>query len=127
MANDSRQEPHLRRAAVFELFRNLQTEVPLSLGRVGEALDGPTWLADREIAVIDSVGGKLPVKWSSNDTIVAISVFPRLSDDGSVWTAYMRIEGHHRRSEIADCLRKPGRKRAAATALVIELALSPAI
>jgi hypothetical protein len=74
-----------------------------------------------------ALGGKLPLTWSPTDTIVAISVFPALIDDGSVWTVYLRVAGEHKRSDIATCLRERGGKTSAARATVVELAMSPSI
>jgi hypothetical protein len=123
IANDPGNAKDRRRAAVFELFRQLQP--PLALGDVGRALERPAWLADDDVAIIDRVGGKLPVTWNQHDTIVVLRVLPEPNDEGPVWTVYLHIEGKHERREVAACLDNGG-DGPAANATIVELALSPA-
>jgi hypothetical protein len=123
IANDPRNAKERRRAAVFELFRQLHP--PVALGDVGRALERPTWLTDDDVAIIDGVGGKLPVTWNDHDTIVALRVLSDLTHEGPVWTVYLRIEGKHEGRDVAACLRKGGDGGPAANATIVELALSP--
>jgi hypothetical protein len=82
-----------RRRAVVALFR--RHVVPgTTLADLARALDDPAWLRDDDFSVVDVLGGKIPVSWTSEDTVLALGVLPELSDESSRgWAIYLRLGG----------------------------------
>jgi hypothetical protein len=125
IANDEKYSQDHRRRAVYELFqRHIHSGMTLAV--MAELLDDPTWLKDEDITMVTMVGGKLPVKWSMEDTIFILHIFPGLPDrQYAHWAAYIKISGKVERQSIVDVLRGRPVEPAAARATVLEIGLVP--
>lgn len=72
-----------------------------TLAELGELLDAASWLRDEDVVRVEALGGKLPVSWSPDATVVAIAV-PR---GGAL---YLVVEGELSAAEVAAGLRGAG-------------------
>jgi hypothetical protein len=90
IANDSAYGMVHRRYCIFQLFKR---HVPpgSKLSELYPRLNGPKWLRDEDVAIFGTLGGKIPVKWTFEDTVFCLRVFPDLP--GDVWAIYLRISG----------------------------------
>ena len=91
--------PDRRRRAVVELFRR-QVQPGMTLADLARVLDDPAWLRDDDLSVVDVLGGKIPVSWTLEDTVLVLGVLPSLPDDPA-WSIYLRVAG---KLELADVL-----------------------
>jgi hypothetical protein len=99
IAGSDAYSPDRRRRAVVELFRR-HVKVGMTLAELARVLDDPAWLRDDDLSVVEVLGGKIPVAWTHEDTVLVLGVLPGLPDDPS-WAIYLRVAG---RVELADVL-----------------------
>jgi hypothetical protein len=99
VAGSDDHSPDSRRRAVVELFRRHATP-GTTLAELARALDDPAWLRDEDLSVVEVLGGKIPVSWTLEDTVLVLGVLPGLPDDPS-WAIYLRVAG---KVELADVL-----------------------
>ena len=99
IAGSDAYSPDRRRRAVVELFRR-HVKVGMTLAELARVLDDPAWLRDDDLSVVEVLGGKIPVTWTHEDTVLVLGVLPELPDDPS-WAIYLRVAG---RIELADVL-----------------------
>lgn len=125
IANDGRYNPDHRRRAVYELIsRHLKRG--MTLAELAVLLDNPTWLRDEDVSLVTVVGGRLPVRWSAEDTIFILHIFPDLSDRHyDHWAAYIKIAGQFALETIVDALHGRPAGEAAAQAPILEIGLIP--
>jgi hypothetical protein len=125
IANDPRFSQDHRRRALFELMRR-HVQAPLSVGSLAAILDHPTWLEDDDVVLIERVGGKIPVQFNFDDTILVLRVFPGLGDGRlRYWSIYVRVEGHVERRQLYLVLKGESEDAAVSNARVVEYALVP--
>ena len=125
IANSSSYGPDHRRRAVFELFKR-HVAPGQTLGQLAQLLDHPTWLDAADVSVVDRLGGKIPVAWSSADTIFAIALFPGVSNRRYAhWTIYLKVSGKVDRYSFVRALRGEPVADAARGARLLEFGLSP--
>jgi hypothetical protein len=125
IANDDNYSQDHRRRAVYELIQR-HVYSGMTLADMAEILDDPTWLKDEDVTMVTIVGGKLPVKWSMEDTIFILHIFPGLPDrQYANWAAYIKISGKVERQSIVDVLRGRPVEQAATGATVLEVGLVP--
>lgn len=93
------EDPERRRRAIVELFRE-QVRPGMTLADLARVLDDPEWLRDDDLSVVDVLGGKIPVSWTHEDTVLVLGVLPGLPDDPG-WSIYLRVAG---KVELADVL-----------------------
>ena len=99
IAGSDAYDPDRRRRAVVELFRR-QVQPGMTLADLARVLDDPAWLRDDDLSVVDVLGGKIPVSWTHEDTVLVLGVLPGLPDDPG-WSIYLRVAG---KLELADVL-----------------------
>ena len=125
IANDDNYSQDHRRRAVYELIQR-HVHNGMTLADMAKILDDPTWLKDEDVTMVTIVGGKMPVKWSMEDTIFILHIFPGLPDrQYAHWAAYIKISGKVERQSIVDVLRGRPVEQAAAGATVLEVGLVP--
>jgi hypothetical protein len=93
------EDPDSRRRQVVELFRE-HVRPGMTLAELARVLDEPEWLRDEDLSVVDVLGGKIPVRWTHEDTVLVLGVLPGLPDDPG-WSIYLRVAG---RVALADVL-----------------------
>ena len=98
-AGEDPDSPERRRRAIVELFRE-QVRPGMTLADLARVLDDPDWLRDEDLSVVDVLGGKIPVSWTHEDTVLVLGVLPGLPDDPG-WSIYLRVAG---KLELADVL-----------------------
>ena len=91
IAGSDAYSPDRRRRAVVELFRR-HVRPGMTLADLARVLDDPAWLRDDDLSVVDVLGGKIPVSWTLEDTVLVLGVLPGLPDDPS-WSIYLRVAG----------------------------------
>jgi hypothetical protein len=89
ISNDAVVAPEDRRRCVFALFRS-HTRAGMPLSELAATLGGATWLLPERISVVKSLGGKIPVTWTNEDTIFLIR--PWLPP-GNLSAVYLRVAG----------------------------------
>jgi hypothetical protein len=88
-----------------------------TLGELGEMIDAASWLEDGAVAVVDAIGGKLPVSRPPGGTVATVA----LPDGGAV--LYLALEERFSAAEVAAGLRNaPGAERASG-AVIRQLAV----
>lgn len=89
IANDSAYRVSHRRFCVFQLFRR---HVPPgeNIAEMAVLLDQPRWVSDQDILIVTALGGKIPVKWTFEDTVFVLDVLPKSEDR---WAVYLKISG----------------------------------
>ncbi len=124
IANSDRYSADHRRRAVFALFAR-HISPGLSLGELAGLLDNPTWVRDEDITAITRLGGKLPVRWSVNDTVFLFNVFPNVPDGiYQSWAIYLKVAGKVDRDVFVALIR--GRPSdSAGQAKILEIGYAP--
>ena len=101
IAGSEADSPDRRRRAVVELFRR-QVQPGMTLADLARVLGDAAWLRDEDLSVVDVLGGKIPVSWTLEDTVLVFGVLPELSDEASrYWAIYLRVAGS---IDVADVL-----------------------
>ena len=112
-----------RRRAVVELFRQ-QVRPGMTLAELARVLDDPAWLRDDDLSVVDVLGGKIPVSWTSEDTILVLGVLPGLPDDPG-WSIYLRVAGKVELADVLALLRGREAPPEVARAEILEVGYEP--
>ena len=125
IANSDSYSADHRRRAIFALFGR-HVSPGITLGQLGKILDHPTWLRDDDIDLVTVVGGKLPVHFSAEDTIVVFTVFAMVPDGiYQSWAIYLTAAGKIDRAQIIAVLRGDQSASTAATAKIMDLGFAP--
>ena len=115
-----------RRRAIFALFGR-HVAPGITLGELGKILNHPTWLRDDDIEIITVLGGKLPVHFSVEDTVILAVVFASVPDGiYQSWAIYVKAAGKVDRAQVRAALRGDKSASKAAAAKILELGYSPA-
>jgi hypothetical protein len=126
IANSADYNADHRRRAVFELVRR-HVLPGTTLGELARLLDTPTWLDDDDIAVVTVLGGKIPVSWTFDDTVLVLSVHPgQPTDDDQPWAIYLRVEGQIDEASARAVLRGAPAPAAVPQAEILEVGFLPA-
>lgn len=103
IANDaSYRKPH-RAYCIYQLFQR-HVAIGIKLSEFGRLLGNPRWLKDEDIEVFNVLRGKIPVKWTFEDTVFVLRIFPELPK-GYGFAIYLRISGKIGRSDFTKVLR----------------------
>lgn len=78
-----------------------------TLSDLGRLLDAASWLEDEDVVRVEALGGKLPVSWSPDATIVAITL------PGHGAALYLALDDQLSAGEVAAGLRGTGEARSA--------------
>ncbi len=108
IANSEKYRAEHRRVAVFMLFkRHIKSKI--SLMKLGEILDNPTWLKYENINTINTIIGEMPIKFNLNDNLISIYVFPELPKDSyNHWAIYLRVEGKMKPEDFYEIIKNGG-------------------
>jgi hypothetical protein len=99
IANEASTSVTHRKLALIQLVSRHVLPGTTTVGVFAEMLDGAQWLSDGDITVITAIGGKVPVTWSPDDTVIAIAL------PGGCGAIYLAIAGRFTVEEIAVALR----------------------
>ncbi len=112
IANDATRADAHRMLALIQLVRRHVSPGTTTVGSLAEMLDGAPWLGDHDIALITAIGGKIPVAWSAEDTVVAIGL---PSGRGAI---YLTIAGRFTAHELTAALRGESRDMRVLSAII---------
>jgi hypothetical protein len=112
IANDASMSVLQRRLALVQLVRRHVLPGKTTIGVFAEMLDGAPWLSDGDITVINEIGGKIPVKWLPDHTVMAIAL------PGGRGAIYLAIAGLFGEEEIAVALRGMSRDERILSAVI---------
>jgi hypothetical protein len=98
IANDASMPIANRKLALVELVRRHVVAGTTTVGAFARMLDGAPWLNDSDITLVTSLAGKVPVKWSPENAVAAITL------PGGSGAIYVTIAGRHSAEEIASAL-----------------------
>lgn len=114
-----------RRLAVFQLFQRFVSP-SMTLFALAQILDNPRWLGDEDVSVVTVMGGEIPIKWSFEDTVFVLSVFPDLPDGRyEQWAIYLRMSGKLNQKDFIKVIRGESVAEYVKNSKVLELGLSP--
>jgi hypothetical protein len=99
IANDASMPVAHRKLSLVQLVRRHVLSGRTTIGVFAEMLDGAQWLSNGDITVITEIGGKVPVTWSPDDTVIAIA------PPGGRGGIYLAMAGRFAAEEIAVALR----------------------
>jgi hypothetical protein len=117
IANDASMPVAHRKWALVQLVRRHVLPGLTTVGVFVEMLDGARWLSDTDIVVINVLGGKIPVKWSLDDTVIAIAL------PGGHGAIYLAISGRIDTKELAGAFRGLSREERVLSAVIREVGL----
>lgn len=103
IANDASMPVAHRKLAVVQLVRRHVVPGTTTVGVFADMLDGARWLSNGDITVVTELGGKIPVKWLQDDTVIAVAL------PGGRGAIYLTITGRFALTEIEIALH--GRSR----------------
>lgn len=105
IANNQEYSSAQRRHCVFQLFKR-HVKPGMTLSELAQTLDNPTWLEDDDVTVLLDLAGHIPVKWTADNTVVVLSVFPNVPDGRLAhWAIYVSISGHIDQEEFINVIR----------------------
>ena len=73
-----------------------------TLADLGRLIDAPSWLGDEDVARVEALAGKLPVAWSPDATVVAVTL------PGGTAALYLALDGQLSAGQVAAGLRGTG-------------------
>ena len=122
IANNKTFQPQHRRLAIYQLFRR---HVPLgtTVRELGLLLEDATWLSESSISEITALGGKIPVNWTSGDTILLIELLP--APDRYELALYVRIAGAIKPKDFKKALISGKGKEQVFDSTLLEFAFHP--
>lgn len=86
-----------------------------TLAELGRLLDAATWLREEHVVRIEALAGKLPVSWSPDATVVAVTL------PGGGAALYLALDGQLSAGQVAAGLRGTGE---AGSAVIREAAVA---
>ena len=86
-----------------------------TLSELGRLLDVASWLAEEDVVRVEALAGKLPVAWSPDATVVAVTL------PGGAAALYLALDGQLSAGQVAAGLRGTGE---AASAVIREAAIA---
>ena len=90
------------------------------------ASPGSAWLDDADVSVVDVLGGKIPVSWTHEDTVLVVGVLPELPDeDSSYWAIYLRVAGKVAADDVLALLRGGTAPAEVQRAEILEVGFEP--
>jgi len=89
--------PH-RKMALVQLVRRHVAPGTTTVGAFAKMLDSAPWLGNGDITAVTHIGGKVPVAWSPDDTVIAIAL------PGGRGAIYLAITGRFTLTEIETAL-----------------------
>jgi len=123
IAGSEADSPDRRRRAVVELFRR-QVQPGMTLADLARVLGDAAWLRDEDLSVVDVLGGKIPVSWTLEDTVLVLGVLPGLPDDPA-WSIYLRVAGKIALADVLALLHGRDAPPAVARAEILEVGFEP--
>ena len=90
IANDPSYSDFHRRLAIAHLFKRHIREKD-RIYKMSTILNKPTWLKANDVNLVDKLSGKIPVKFTLEDTIFSILILP--TKDNNNLIIYLRIQG----------------------------------
>lgn len=91
IADDERYSLPHRRIAALQLVRR-HVARGTSLADLAKLLGPAAWLRASDLDIVTALGGKIPVRWTSEDTVFVIRVLP--GPPGPQAAIYLRVSGH---------------------------------
>lgn len=121
IANSDDYAAQHRRLAVYQLFRR-HVRAGQTLSELSEILDGPTWLMESNVVLVDRIHGKIPFKWDLDNSVFAIRLgLP--ADNNS--TIYLKLAGKQIDAEsLFKLLRAPSFDKRLGEVMVLEIGYS---
>jgi hypothetical protein len=123
IANDGRYRTTHRRLAVIQIFTR-HVKPGMSLAEIAKVLATPLWLGDEDVAMIEDLGGHLPVALTPTNTVFAIRVFPEPAAVTGLSVVFLSVAGHVSRSDFLRLLRGQPASRAVGDAMLLECGFS---
>ena len=66
----------------------------MTIEQLSNILNRPSWLRAKDISIVTTLAGKIPVTFDPNDTIFVVAVYSEiLNSESGGWNIYLRIEG----------------------------------
>jgi hypothetical protein len=112
IANDESVSVVHRKLALVQLVRRHVVPGATTVGAFAEMLEGARWLNDDGITAITALGGKVPVTWSPDETVIAITL------PGGRDAIYFAIAGRFAAEETAVALRGMSRDERLLSAVI---------
>jgi hypothetical protein len=117
IANDASVSMTNRKLALVQLVRRHVVLGTTTIGVFAEMLEGAPWLNDNSIRAITALGGKVPVRWSPDETVIAITL------PGGRCAIYFAIAGRFAAEETAVALRGMSRNECLLSAVIRDAGL----
>lgn len=118
VASDERCSLRDRRWSILQIFK-CHISNGMTLGQMVQQLGFPALLRDEDVVLVQILAGKIPVRWSLEDTIFAVHILP--TADSSPITVYLRIAGTISKDEFMSVLRGHPGNPALADRTVVEV------
>ena len=110
------------RARVLVSLVRLQVQVGrTTLGEFARRVASADWPADADIALVTVVGGKVPLRWTAQDTALSLAL------PGGRGAIYLVVAGRFERPGLVAALRGEGTDAAARDALIIDLGIDEGV
>ena len=120
IANDPIYPVYHRRLCVLQLFRQYVSS-GMTLGRVAEMLDNPLWLSEDNVHEIKAAIGKIPVRFTDEDSVFSLVVFPEAERNTSA--VYIRVKGKLSKERLVEFLRKKDPQQKMGKTILLEIGI----
>ena len=118
-----------RRHSIFQLF--YRHVVPgMSLSQLAFILQRPSWLTEKEITIVEDLGGHIPVSLSLGNTVLVFNVIPDSNPNSDRWhpdrwQIYMSVTGQIHPNGFYRLLGGGAVNQATSEATILEVGFSP--
>jgi hypothetical protein len=112
------------RARVVSAFFHRHIPDGTTLGELATQLEQPPWLSEDDVDVVSVMAGKLPVRWSPDETVIVL----RPSFDGRpVGAVYLTVRGHLERPTVQAVICRNGGDPDARRARIVDKGFDAAL
>jgi hypothetical protein len=121
IANDPQYSDDHRRIAVFQLFKR-HVRPGRTISEVAATLNKPTWLKEENLAIVERIHGKIPVKWDLVNSVFSIRIGLPPENNSTI---YLKVkEKRIQPKELYECLKGIVVDQVCSQATVMEIGYS---
>lgn len=115
-----------RRHSIFQLFyRHVVPGMTLSL--LALILQRPAWLTQKEITIVEDLGGHIPVSLSFDNTVLVFNIIPNPASSSDRWHIYLSVKGQIDPHDFFRLLSGSAVNQAISEATILEVGFSPPV
>lgn len=113
-----------RRYSIFQLFRR-HILPGMTLAELAGVVGKHAWLSVSDVAILEDLGGHIPVKLSSGRTVLVFDILPDRTTISDRWQVYIGVAGSVSLEDLRGLLFEATAPESVRNARILEIGFSP--